>query len=106
MIVKQKRRVYSKNSRETSLFLSKKIWGISHLILKDFIKRNPQFYQKRGVPLNYFCNTLNEQIVLLQEKGIIKNWCGYARDYLIEGLERGRMELKNNGIFLKGEENE
>jgi len=107
MIVKQKRRAYQKNSRENTIPYSKRIYGISHLIIKDFIRRNPKFYQKNGVPVNYFCSNLNEQIVLLQEKGIIKFWCGYAKDYLIERLERGKIELKNNGIFIKkGEENE
>ena len=94
------RRAYQKNSKEDTIFLSKRIWGISHLILKDFIKRNPQFYQKRGVPLNYFCNTLNKQIVLLQERGIIKRFCGYAKDYLVESLERGKIKLKDKSIFL------
>ena len=96
----QKRRAYQKNSRENSIFLSKRIWGISHLILKDFIKRNPKFYQKNGIPVSYFCNNLNEQIVLLQERGIIKRFCGYAKDYLVEGLERGKIKLKDKSIFL------
>jgi len=87
--------------------LSKRVFDISLEIIKDYIKKHPESYQKNGVPVKYFCDSLNEQISLLQQCGIIKKWCKYARDYLLSLSESGKIRLKDKGIFIeKGEENE
>jgi len=75
------------NKRNNTLFdsevpLNPIFFEVSNIILKDFQEKNPVFFRNKGISSEYYCSILNEQIVLFQQAGITE-WCGYAKDYLI-----------------------
>lgn len=92
------------NKRYNILFnervpLNSIFFKVINIIIENFQERNLIFYEKRGIPFEYFCLTLNEQINLFEQEGIV-NWCGYAQDYLVYLKEQNKLE-RDYIIFVK-----